>query len=138
MKHSKTILVILLILTASLLVGFGMQNEMRTYSKHRWFEGHSDDVIADVMENYVYPGVSAEVAMDLIGSGSDNAKDLKEKILHAFLTEKEQTAQDVIYTVCIYPLQNAPRDDDNIPNSYFFLIHDGSTVQKTALIHSLT
>ena len=138
MKYTKSILIILLILTASLLVGFGIQQDMHTYSRHRWFEGHSEDVIDDVMENYVYPGVSAEATEDLLGTGSDNANELKERILHSFCAENGQTERETDYTVLIYPISNPPQDSDNLPNSYFVVIHDGTTVLKTALIHSLT
>ena len=138
MKYTKSILAVLLILTASLLVGFGIQQDLHTYSRHRWFEGHDDDVIADVMENHVYPGVSAAAAEELLGSGTDHAEELKERILHTVFAENGETAQDSRYTVLIYPINNPPQDDDNLPNCYFFVIHDGTTVLKTALINSLT
>lgn len=138
MKHLTSILFILLILAASLLVGFAVQDSLHSYSKHRWFEGHAEDVILDVMENYVYPGVSAQDAEAYLGTGSDNADDLKEQLLTAFLAETEQTAIETVYTVYIYPIQNAPSSDDGIQNSYFAVIHDGSTVLKTMFVHSNT
>ena len=138
MKHLSTILLILLILAASLLVGIAVQDSLHSYSRHRWFEGHREDVIIDVMENYVYPGVSAENAESYLGTGSDNADELKEQLLAAFLSETEQTAVETVYTVHIYPIQNTPSANDGIQNSYFAVIHDGTTVLKTMLVHSNT
>jgi len=34
------------------------------------------------------------------------------------------------YPVRIYPINNPLRDDDNIPNNDFVVIHDGTTVKK--------
>ena len=138
MKYLNSILLILLILAASLLIGFAVQDSLHSYSPHRWFEGHSEDVIIDVMENYVYPGISAEDAESYLGTGSKNADDLKAQILGAFLAGTEQTANETTYTVYIYPIHSAPSSTVGIPNSYFAVIHDGTTVLKTMLVHSNT
>ena len=138
MKHLTTILSVLLILAVSLLIGFAVQDSLYSFSQHRWFEGHREDVIFDVMENYVYPGVSASDAEAYLGTGSDDADELKAPLLQAFLSESEQTAIETVFTVNVYPLQNPPSSDDGIKNSYFAVIHDGTTVLKTMLVHSNT
>lgn len=135
MKKLNVLLLIALLLVGGVLSGLLIQNQFGKYSPHKWHEGYREDVINDVMENYVYPGVSVADVETYIGTGTDESSELKDKILSLFEYQNDEANA---YESWIYEIEYDVRDDDNMENSYFVVIHNGDVVLKTMLVDSLT
>ena len=135
MKKLNVLLLIALLLVGGVLSGLLIQNQFGKYSPHKWHEGYREDVINDVMENYVYPGVSVADVETYIGTGTDESSELKDKILSLF---EYQNDEATAYEAWIYEIEYDIRDDDNMENSYFVVVHNGDVVLKTMLVDSLT
>ncbi len=126
MKKLNTVLLIALVLSVAVISGLLIQDQFGKYSQHKWYEGHAEDVIFDVIENYAYPGASAADVEATLGVGKDDAVEFKEKILTMFGYQIDENAE---YEVWIYPIE---------ANRYFVVVHDHEVVVKTMLIDSLT
>ena len=135
MKKLNVLLLIALLLVGGVLSGLLIQNQFGKYSPHKWHEGYREDVINDVMENYVYPGVSVADVETYIGTGTDESSELKDKILSLF---EYQNDEATAYEAWIYGIEYDIRNDDNMENSYFVVVHNGDVVLKTMLVDSLT
>lgn len=102
------------------------------YSLHKWHEDRNEKIIYDVMNNYVYPGVSVDDVRKYIGDGMREEKKskVKEQLLNVYgLGDGED---DIIYIIDT----NISRGDEKI-SRYFIVIHDGETVVRTALVDTL-
>ena len=135
MKKVNAVILAVLVLTISVIVVGTIQGQQGKYSQHKWHEGYREDVINDVMENYVYPGVSVADVETYIGTGTDESSELKDKILSLF---EYQNDEATAYESWIYEIEYDVRDDDNMENSYFVVVHNGDVVLKTMLVDSLT
>ena len=125
MKKLNTVLIIALVLSVAVIAGLLIGDQFGKYSQHKWYEGHAEDIIFDVMDNYAYPGTSAADVEASLGVGKDDAE-LKEKILTMF---GYQNDENDAYAVWIYPIE---------ANRYFVVVHDREVVVKTMLVDSLT
>ena len=86
MKDSKRRLIIIIehvLIIAALLFGFCRYSHMNDFTKSKWQEGFSGDVVYDMMENYVYPGVPLTDVVENLGSETNKIYD-KEKYLSLF------------------------------------------------------
>ena len=135
MKKLNAVLLVALVLSVSVIAGGIIQGQSGKYSQHKWHEGFREDVINDVMENYVYPGVSVADVETYIGTGTDESSELKDKILSLF---EYQNDEATAYEAWIYGIEYDIRDDDNMENSFFVVVHNGDVVLKTMLVDSLT
>ena len=71
MKDSKRRLIIIVehvLIIATLLFGFYRFSHMNDFTQHKWQEGFSGDVVYDMMENYVYPGVPLTDVVENLGA----------------------------------------------------------------------
>lgn len=120
-----------IILAAALVVSltaFGtllMWNRSEQYSHHRWFEGYREDVIYDVLENYAYPGASAESVIETLGEGSEADPALLARIL-AF--GGWQDGDDV--RVLVYNIEGV----NGRVTDYLAVICRGGSVVQTVLV----
>lgn len=133
MKDSKRRLIIIIehvLIIAALLFGFYRFSHMNDFTKHKWQEGFSGDVVYDMMENYVYPGVPLTDVVENLGSETNKIYD-KEKYLSLFGLDG---AED---DVMIFNVKKAIKDDGSAVSRYFVVIHDGSVVVKTMLVEEI-
>lgn len=135
MKKLNVLLLIALLLVGAILSGLLIQNQFNKYSLHKWHEGHRGDIINDVMENYVYPGVSVADVEAYLGTEVKDSADLKTKVLSMF---DYQSDEITAYEVLIYEIEYDIRVNDNQPNCYFVVVHNQEIVLKTMLVNSLT
>lgn len=126
MKKWNTVLIIALVLSVSVIGGLLIVDQFGKYTQHKWYEGHAENVIFDVIENYAYPGASAADVEANLGVGKEDITELKEKILTMFGYQNDENAG---YEVWIYPIET---------NRYFVVVHDHEVVVKTMLVDSLT
>ena len=126
MKKLNTVLIIALVLSVAVIGGLLIEDQFGKFSQHKWYEGHAEEVIFDVMENYAYPGASAADVKDCLGVGKEDAPEAKEKLLALFGYQNEVNDG---YEVWIYPVET---------NRYFVVVHDNEVVLKTMLVDSLT
>lgn len=125
MKKLNTVLIIALVLSVAVIGGLLIEDQFGKFSQHKWYEGHAEEVIFDVIVNYACPGASAADVEASLGVGKDDAE-LKEKILTMFGYHNEENDG---YEVWIYPIET---------NRYFVVVHDHDVVVKTMLVDSLT
>ena len=125
MKKWNSVLIVVLVLSVAVISGFLISDQFGKYSHHKWFEGHAEDIIYDVIEHYAYPGASAADVEASLGVGKDDAE-LKEKILTML---GYQNDENDAYAVWIYPIE---------ANRYFVVVHDHEVIVKTMLVDSLT
>lgn len=126
MKKWNAVLIVVLALSVSVISGLLIGDQFEKYSQHKWFEGHAEDIIYDVMENYAHPGASAADVKDYLGVGKEDTLELKEKILSLFGYQNEVNDG---YEVWIYPINTG---------RYFVVVHDNQVVLKTMLVDSMT
>ena len=132
MKDSKRRLIIVIehvLIIAALLFGFYRFSHMNDFTKSKWQEGFSGDVVYDMMENYVYPGVPLTDVVKNLGAETNETYD-KEKYLALFDLDGAE------YDVMIYNVKKAVKDG-SAASRYFVVIHDGSVVVKTMLVESI-
>lgn len=132
MKDSKRRLIIIIehvLIIAALLFGFCRYSHMNDFTKSKWQEGFSGDVVYDMMENYVYPGVPLTDVVENLGSETNKTYD-KEKYLSLFGLDGAE------YDVMIYNVKKAVKDGSAV-SRYFVVIHDGSVVVKTMLVEEI-
>lgn len=103
---------------------------MNDFTKSKWQEGFSGDVVYDMMENYVYPGVPLTDVVENLGSETNKTYD-KDKYLSLF------DFDDAEYDVMIFNVKKTIKDDGSAVNRYFAVIHDGSVVVKTMLVEEI-
>ncbi|MDD6985540.1 MAG: hypothetical protein PUJ47_10140, partial [Clostridia bacterium] len=96
----------------------------------KWQEGFSVDVVYDMMESYVYPGVPLTDVVENLGSETNKIYD-KEKYLSLFGLDGAE------YDVMIFNVKKAIKDDGSAVSRYFVVIHDGSVVVKTMLVEEI-
>ena len=125
MKKLNTVLIIALVLSVAVIGGMVIEDQFGKFSQHKWYEGHAEDVIFDVIVNYACPGASAADVEASLGVGKDDAE-LKEKILTML---GYQNDENDAYAVWIYPIE---------ANRYFVVVHDHDVVVKKMLVDSLT
>ena len=133
MKDSKRRLIIVIehiLIIAALLFGFYRFSHMNDFTKSKWQEGFSGDVVQDMMENYVYPGVPLTDVVENLGSETNKTYD-KEKYLSLFGFDGAE------YDVMIFNVKKAIKDDGSAVSRYFVVIHDGSVVVKTMLVEEI-
>lgn len=131
-KHKITSILVGLCGMLVLFCGFIYWCQMGDFSKSKWRNGFRNDIIYDVMENHVYPGVSLTDVNENLGSGILIDEYTKNRFLSLF------DLDNAMYDVIIYQIVNEYNDDDNIRNSYFVIIHDSEVVVKTLLVDSLS
>ena len=126
MKKLNTVLLIALVLSVAVIGGMVIEDQFGKFSQHKWYEGHAEDVIFDVIVNYACPGASAADVEASLGVGKEDVPELKEKILTMFGYQNEVNDG---YEVWIYPVET---------NRYFVVVHDHDVVVKTMLVDSMT
>ena len=126
MKKLNTVLLIALVLSVAVIGGMVIEDQFGKFSQHKWYEGHAEDVIFDVIVNYACPGASAADVEASLGVGKEDVPELKEKILTMFGYQNDGNDG---YEVWIYPIE---------ANRYFVVVHDHDVVVKTMLVDSLT
>lgn len=131
-KHKLTNVLVGLCGVIVLLCGFVYWSQMDDFSKSKWNNGFREDIIDDVMDNYVYPGVSLTDVIDNLASGIIVEDYIKSRYLSLF------DLDNTMYDVIIYQIKNKYNDFDNIRDSYFVVIHDAEVVVKTLLVESLS
>lgn len=131
-KHKLTNVLVSLCGVIVLLCGFVYWSQMDDFSKSKWNNGFREDIIDDVMDNYVYPGVSLTDVIDNLASGIIVEDYIKSRYLSLF------DLDNTMYDVIIYQIKNKYNDFDNIRDSYFVVIHDAEVVVKTLLVESLS
>ena len=127
MKRISALSGIALLLVSAFVVGLLLQGQQSRYSAHKWHEGEAEDVIFDVMENHVYPGVSLSEAERLLGSGCELTKEKSAALLTSLGIQEEDGIGIFLYQI---------REDGN-RRLFFLVIHDEKNVIKTALVDSL-
>lgn len=115
-----------------ILFGFVYWSQIHEFSKSKWNNGHREDIIYDVIENYIYPGVSLTEVKDKLSSGISVDENTEAGYLALFDLDNS------MYDVIIYQISNDYNDLDNIRNSYFVIIHDSEVVVKTLFVDSLS
>ncbi len=128
MKRINAILGIALLLVSAFSIGLLLQRQQGRYSAHKWHEGYAEEVVFDVMENHVYPGVSLSEAERLLGGGKELSEAESASLAERFLPSEDGTP----YGVWLYELRSQKGSC-----RYFLLVHDNETVVKTVLVDSL-
>lgn len=126
MKKWYTVLMIALVLSVAVISGLLIEDPFGKYAQHKWYEGHAEDVIFDVIENYAYPGATATDVEAAISVGKEDVTEFKDKVLTMFGYQNDENTG---YEVWIYPIE---------ANRYFVVVHDRAVVVKTMLVDSLT
>ena len=129
----KKLCVILAVFLAISLTAFGtllMWKQSAQYSHHRWHEGHREQVLADVMENYAYPGASVQTMTEALGEGDAADADLAEYIRQLGGWNDDGSDAVSIAQVRVYNIKTV----NGRTTMYLAVVYENDSVLQTVLV----
>ena len=130
MKKLCIILAVALVISLTVLGALFMRQQSAQYSLHRWHEGHREQVLSDVLENYAYPGASVQTMTEALGEGDEADADLAECIRQLGGWNEDGSDAVSIAQVRVYNIKNVI----GRTTTYLAVVYENDSVLQTVLV----